>query len=116
MLDAQPIEVLLDAAISPLGRGFEGKSLLDPLDGSGDGGSNPLDAALHGRLEVRDVAFPSWSPLVGLMGDACLGTGEHHIERGESTNASGAEAEVLGGTGSGDADRHDGCFRGYLSC
>lgn len=71
------------------------EALGDALGGAGDGGLDALDASLHGRGEVADVALPARSPLVGLLGEAVLGAGHEEPEGGEDSDACGAHAEDL---------------------
>lgn len=95
-------------------RSLKGQSVLDALDGPSNGRSNALDAALDGVLEEADVALPSGRPLGGLPGHALFGARNAHGERGECADAGDAEADVLGHTGSGDADGHFGGFVGVF--
>lgn len=82
--------------------------MLDALHGAGNGGCDALDAALDRVLEHVDVALPSGRPLGGLAGHALFGARDAHGERGEGADAGGAEADVLGHAGGGDADGHFG--------
>lgn len=110
MLNPQKVQVLFDPSISPLGDLLQGKSVFDPLDGSGDGGSDLLDGALNGRLEEGDVSLPSGCPFEGLSGEALLSSRHHHVERCEEGDACAAESDGFGAAGGRDADGHVGCW------
>jgi hypothetical protein len=108
VLNAHPVEVLLDALVCPLGRLFQRKAVLDSVDGSLNRGRNALDAPLDGVPEHGDVALPPRGPLGSLLGETLLGARSHQVERGEARDASGAHAEDLSPGSGGDANRHDG--------
>lgn len=108
MLDAHPVQTPPDAALGPLRCPLQGEAGLDALDGALDGRGNPLDAALDGAPEHRDVALPPRRPLAGLLGETLLGTGGHQVERSEEGDAGGAHGENLGPRRGGDAERHVG--------
>jgi hypothetical protein len=108
VLDAHPVEVLLDALVCPLGRLLQGKALLNPVDGPLNRRCHALDAALDGVPEHGDVALPPRGPLGGLLGETGLGARRHQVEGGEASDAGGAHAEDLSPGSGGDADGHDG--------
>ena len=108
VLDAQPVEVPLDAHVCLLGRLLQGKTVFDPLDGPLDGRRDSLDTPLYGVPEEGDVALPAGSPLDRLPREALLGTGCHQVEGGEAGDASSTHAEDLSPGGSGNADGHIG--------
>jgi hypothetical protein len=116
VLDAHPVEGLLDVLVCPLGRPLQGEAVLDPLDGPLDGRRDALDAPLDGVPEEGDVALPAGSPLDRLPGETLLGAGGHEVEGGEPGDASGAHAEDLGPGGGGDADDHVGGRREDWCC
>jgi len=106
VLDAHPVEALLDALVYPLGRLLQRKAVLDPLDGPLDGRRDPLNALLNGVLEHGDVALPPRSPLVGLLVETLIGAGGHQVEGRKPGGAGGAHGEDLSPGGGGNADGH----------
>lgn len=110
MLNTQEVEVFLDAIVGPFGHLLEGKSVLDPLDGSGYGRCDLLDAALDGRLEKGDVSLPSGCPLEGLSGHAFFGARHEHVEGCEGGDACAAEGDDLRAARCRNADGHDDDF------
>lgn len=108
MLDAQPIEVLLDALVCPLGRLLQREAVFNPLDGPLNGRRDTLDTLLNGIAEHGDVALPAWGPLDSLLGKTLVGARSHQVEGREASDAGSAHAEHLGPGGGGDADGHVG--------
>lgn len=106
VLDAQSVEVFLDASVNPLGCLFQGKAMLNPLDSPLDGRGGALNATLNGVPEHGDVAFPARRPFDRLAGEALFGAGGHQVERGKAADAGGAHAEDLSPGGGGNANRH----------
>lgn len=100
---ADAVDAPSDNALGPLGHGLEGQALLEALDDTGDGGLDTLDALFDGRGEEGDVLLPSRRPLGGLVGEALLGAGHDHVERGEDADAGSAEEEDLGAASAGEA-------------
>lgn len=89
-----------------LGHSLERQLAVDLLDGALDVRLHPLDTALGGRGEVRDVSLPAGCPLGGLMSETLLGAGGHEVEGGEGHGACDAVGGDLGGLCGGDADGH----------
>ena len=84
-----------DALVNGLGHLLQRKTILDTLDHLGYGRFDALDALLHRRDEVANIPLPSWSPLVGLVGETFLGSWHDKVQRCQDANTGRTHAEDL---------------------
>lgn len=67
-LAVEPGNTASDALVNRLGHLLQRQTILHSLNHLGHRRLDALDTSLDGRDEVADVALPSRSPLVGLVG------------------------------------------------
>lgn len=106
----------LDASVHVLDHPLQWKSVIDLADSLSYGTLDPLgDMSCRGS-EVGDVSLPSRSPLQRLAGETLMGAGDKEVEGYEASDTSYTKGDALGGSGSGDTDRHIDVFDIVESC
>lgn len=101
-LGGEALDAGLDGRVDALGHALERQALLHALDGAGHGRLDALHAALDGGREVANVLLPARRPLGRLLGEALVGAGHDHVQRGEDADAGGAHDPNLGALGLGE--------------
>lgn len=111
-LGGEALDAGLDGRVDALGHALERQALLHALDGARHGRLDALHAALDGGRKVANVLLPARRPLGRLLGEALVGAGHDHVQRGEDADASGAHDPDLGAFGLGETGntRTHGCW------